>query len=50
MPTLFTRIINGELPGTFVWRDDVCVAFLSINPMHTGHAKGDFSGFSTSPA
>jgi len=38
MPTLFTRIIDGEIPGVFVWRDDQCVAFLSINPMHTGHA------------
>ena len=38
MPTLFTRIIDGEIPGVFVWRDAQCVAFLSINPMHPGHA------------
>ncbi|MGA1557121.1 MAG: HIT family protein, partial [Ilumatobacteraceae bacterium] len=37
MPTVFTRIIEGDLPGTFVWRDDRCVAFLSINPMAHGH-------------
>jgi histidine triad (HIT) family protein len=37
MPTIFTRIIDGELPGRFVWRDDVCVAFLSINPLREGH-------------
>lgn len=37
MPTVFTRIIQGELPGTFVWRDERCVAFLSINPMAPGH-------------
>lgn len=37
MPTLFTRIIDGDLPGTFVWRDERCVAFLSINPMAEGH-------------
>ena len=37
MPTLFTRIIDGEIPGTFVWRDDQCVAFLSINPLRRGH-------------
>jgi histidine triad (HIT) family protein len=37
MPTIFTRIIDGELPGRFVWRDDVCVAFLSINPLRPGH-------------
>jgi len=38
MPTIFTRIISGELPGTFVWRDERCVAFLSINPLQPGHA------------
>jgi histidine triad (HIT) family protein len=37
MTTLFTRIIAGEIPGTFVWRDDRCVAFLSVNPMARGH-------------
>ncbi len=37
MPTLFTRIIRGELPGRFVWRDEECVAFLSINPLRPGH-------------
>jgi histidine triad (HIT) family protein len=37
MPTIFTRIIEGELPGRFVWRDNVCVAFLSIAPLTTGH-------------
>lgn len=37
MATIFTRIIEGELPGRFVWRDDRCVAFLSINPLRPGH-------------
>ena len=37
MPTIFTRIIDGELPGTFVWRDPDAVAFLSINPVQPGH-------------
>ena len=37
MPTIFTRIINGELPGRFVWRDEHCVAFLSIQPLAQGH-------------
>lgn len=37
MPTLFSRIISGELPGRFVWRDERAVAFLSINPMGPGH-------------
>lgn len=37
MATIFTRIINGEIPGTFVWKDDRCVAFMSINPLRAGH-------------
>ena len=37
MPSVFTMIINGDLPGEFVWRDDRCVAFLSINPITPGH-------------
>lgn len=37
MTTVFTRIIDGEIPGTFVWRDEHCVAFMSINPMASGH-------------
>jgi histidine triad (HIT) family protein len=38
MATIFTRIIDGEIPATFVWRDDRCVVFMSINPMADGHA------------
>jgi len=37
MSTIFTKIIEGEIPGTFVWRDHRCVAFMSINPLRTGH-------------
>jgi histidine triad (HIT) family protein len=37
MPTIFSRIIQGEIPGRFVWRDDRCVGFLSINPLRPGH-------------
>ncbi|CAN5890509.1 HIT family protein [soil metagenome] len=37
MATIFTRIIQGEIPGTFVWRDDLCVSFMSINPLRHGH-------------
>ena len=38
MPTIFTRIIAGEIPGTFVHRDERCVVFMSINPLAHGHA------------
>jgi len=37
MSTLFTKIIEGEIPGRFVWRDDTAVAFLTINPITVGH-------------
>jgi diadenosine tetraphosphate (Ap4A) HIT family hydrolase len=36
-PTIFTRIITGELPGRFVWRDESVVAFLTIAPIRPGH-------------
>jgi diadenosine tetraphosphate (Ap4A) HIT family hydrolase len=35
--TLFTKIIDGDLPGRFVWSDDRAVGFLSINPLGPGH-------------
>ncbi len=37
MGSIFSRIIAGELPGTFVWKDARAVAFLSIAPMMPGH-------------
>ncbi len=37
MATLFTRIINRELPGRFVYEDEEFVAFLTIAPVTQGH-------------
>jgi histidine triad (HIT) family protein len=37
MPTIFTRIINGELPCHKVYEDDRVFAFLDINPLSRGH-------------
>jgi diadenosine tetraphosphate (Ap4A) HIT family hydrolase len=37
MTTIFSRIIEGDIPGTFVHRDEHCVAFMSINPLAPGH-------------
>jgi diadenosine tetraphosphate (Ap4A) HIT family hydrolase len=37
MPSVFTQIIEGQMPGHFVWKDDVCVAFLTIAPLKPGH-------------
>ncbi len=38
MPSIFTRIIQGELPGRFLWRDEKAVAFLTIAPIKPGHS------------
>lgn len=37
MATVFTKIINRELPGRFVYEDDDVVGFLTIEPMTQGH-------------
>lgn len=37
MPSLFSKIISGQLPGRFVWRDERAVAFLTIAPIKPGH-------------
>jgi diadenosine tetraphosphate (Ap4A) HIT family hydrolase len=36
--TVFTRIIDGELPAQHVWADERAVAFLTIAPISDGHA------------
>ncbi|MHA7300452.1 HIT family protein [Pseudarthrobacter sp. MDT1-22] len=37
MSTLFTKIINGEIPGRFVWREADVAAFLTTGPLADGH-------------
>ena len=37
MPSIFSRIIAGELPARFVWKDEQAVAFLSSRPLRPGH-------------
>jgi len=37
MASVFTQIIDGALPGHFVWRDAHCVAVLTIQPIRPGH-------------
>jgi len=37
MASLFTKIIRGELPGRFVWRDARAVGFLTVAPLRPGH-------------
>lgn len=37
MASIFTRIIQKELPGHFVWEDEQCVVIMTLNPMKPGH-------------
>jgi len=37
VPSIFTRIIDGELPARFVWKDDTSVAFLPLELLNRGH-------------
>ncbi len=35
--SIFTKIINGEIPAHKIYEDDQTIAFLDIHPMHLGH-------------
>lgn len=37
MASVFTKILAGELPGHFVWKDEVCFALMTIQPIRGGH-------------
>lgn len=37
MTSVFSKIISGELPGRFVYRDETVAAFLTIEPVAYGH-------------
>ncbi len=37
MPSIFTKIINREIPGQIVAEDERFIAFLDIMPMVLGH-------------
>lgn len=37
MASIFTKIINGEIPCYKVAEDENCIAFLDINPNAKGH-------------
>lgn len=34
---IFCKILSGKLPGSFVYQDEVCSAFLDIHPVNPGH-------------
>ncbi|MCI1734178.1 MAG: HIT family protein [Bacilli bacterium] len=50
---IFCRIARGEIPSYKVYEDDICLAFLDINPSSKGHTlvlpKEHFSSFVTCP-
>ena len=37
MASVFTRIVNGEIPSHKIDEDENCFAFLDINPLVEGH-------------
>lgn len=37
MSSIFTKIINGEIPSYKIYEDDKTLAFLDINPETKGH-------------
>ena len=37
MASVFTLIIEGKIPGNFVWKDEHAVAILTIQPIRQGH-------------
>ncbi len=37
MASIFTRILAGELPGHFIWKDEHCFSILTIQPIREGH-------------
>lgn len=37
MPSIFTKIIQGEIPSYKIAETDTCYAFLDINPLSEGH-------------
>ena len=37
MSSIFTHILQGNMPGAFVYRDDLCFAIMTIQPVQPGH-------------
>ena len=37
MTSIFTKIINREIPGRIIWEDSICVAMVDIRPLNRGH-------------
>ncbi len=54
MSSIFTRIVNGEIPSAKVYEDDHTFAFMDINPASRGHTlvicKEEYADLLTTPA
>ncbi len=37
MASIFTQIIQGDIPGVFIHEDELCVAIMTIQPVRSGH-------------
>jgi len=37
MASVFTLIMEGKIPGNFVYQDDIAIAILTIQPIREGH-------------
>jgi len=37
MASVFTLIMEEKIPGHFVWRDELCIAIMTIQPIRAGH-------------
>lgn len=37
MPSIFTKIIQREIPAHIIAEDEKCIAFLDVNPLRPGH-------------
>ena len=33
----FCDILAGKLPSSVIWQDDLCIAFVDIQPVNPGH-------------
>ena len=37
MSSVFSQIIQGQLPGHFVYQDEIAIAIMTIQPVQPGH-------------
>lgn len=38
MASIFSKIIDGQIPARMLWEDETCVSFLDVRPLSPGHA------------